>query len=180
MKAIEILLIAIGLSMDAVAISMSNAMVHSKERARLAEMAVLLGTFQGVMPLLGYWLGGAFSQVVTRLGGFLVLFILGFIGIKMLCDGLSAQDGIPVGSNLTHRLLLAQAVATSIDAFAVGVSLRAENVHILSAVCIIAITTLLLSLIAVELGKRFGDVLGKKAEIFGGVLLIIIGIKAVF
>lgn len=179
MSFLEIALIGVGLSMDAAAISMTNAMVHAKKRARLVEMAALFGLFQGIMPALGYFLGGAFSDVVKRLGGFLVMFILGFIGAKMLMDGLDKGDSASAAAQLTHRLLIAQAVATSIDAFAVGVGFRAESVDMLPAGTIIAVTTFLISLISVEIGKRFGDMLGKKAELLGGALLIIIGIKAI-
>lgn len=179
MGAYEVLLIGVGLSMDAVAVSMTTAMVHRTSTPKLIEMACLFAAFQGIMPLFGYWVGGAFSDVVTRLGGFLVLFILGFIGCKMLRSGLSKESGDAETDKLTHKLLLIQAVATSIDALAVGVGLRAQEVEVLFACVLIAATTLLLSLAAVSVGRSFGDILGKKAEMFGGVLLILLGIKAV-
>lgn len=174
----EVCLIGIGLSMDAVAVSMSYAMAHRKNMPKLLEMVALFAIFQGVMPLIGYFVGGVFSDVVTQLGGFLVLFILGFIGGKMIYDGLCSGEDCPVKSILTHKLLLLQAVATSIDALAVGVSLRAQPVEILPACVTIAATTLLLTLVALFIGRKFGDLLGKKAEVFGGLLLVIIGIKA--
>lgn len=178
MSSYEVLLIGIGLSMDAVAVSMTIAMVQRKNNPKLIEMAFLFAVFQGLMPMIGYWVGGAFSDVVTRLGGILVLLILGFIGCKMLCSGLSKENDDAAKKILTHKFLFIQAIATSIDALAVGVGLRAQDVEIVSACAIIAVTTLFLSLIAIVIGKRFGDLLGKKAEAFGGVLLIIIGIKA--
>ncbi len=176
----EVCLIGIGLSMDAVAVSMSYAMTHRKNTLKLLEMVCLFAFFQGIMPLIGYFVGGMFSEVVTRLGGFLVLFILGFIGGKMIYDGLCSGSDCPVGKSvLTHKILLIQAIATSIDALAVGVGLRAQQIEIISASLVIATTTLLLTLVATQLGKAFGDLLGKKAEIFGGILLVIIGVKAV-
>lgn len=175
----EVCLIGVGLSMDAVAISMSYAMTHHRNMPKLLEMVCLFAIFQGVMPLSGYVVGGVFSAVVTRLSGFLVLFIFGFIGGKMIYGGLCSGDDCPVNPVLTHKILLLQAVATSIDALAVGVGLRAQQIDIFPASVTIAATTLLLALAAMLIGRRFGDLLGKKAEVFGGLLLVIIGIKAV-
>lgn len=176
---LEIFLIGVGLSMDAAAISMSNAMVHGKEKARLFEMAAMFGIFQGLMPLLGFFLCGIFSDVIARMGKILVMLILGFIGGKMLIDGFSREEQI-TSSKFTHGVILAQAAATSIDAFAVGVGFRAESVEIFSASVIIAVTTFFIALAAVAIGKRFGDMLGKKAELLGGAILVAIGIKSVF
>ena len=178
MSFLEIALIGVGLSMDAAAISMTNAMVHAKKRARLIEMAALFGLFQGIMPALGYFLGGAFSDVVKRLGGFLVMFILGFIGAKMLMDGFDKGDSASAVVKLTHRLLIAQAVATSIDALAVGISLAmAGDVNILQAVVLIGICTCGLSMAGVKIGSIFGSRFEKKAQLAGGVILILLGIK---
>lgn len=175
----EVCLVGVGLSMDAVAVSMSVAMAHPRNRAKLFEMGCLFAAFQGIMPLIGYFIGGVFSEVVTRMGSFLVLFILAFIGYKMLRSGFSEESSCTIRQKLTHKLLLIQAVATSIDALAVGVGFHAQQVDIVLASLTIAVTTLLLSGAAIAIGKSFGDILGKKAEIFGGVLLIVIGIKAV-
>lgn len=180
MSTTEIFLLGIGLSMDAAAVSTTNAMVHRRNHLGLLEACLLFALMQGLMPALGYLLGGAFSAVLTRLGGLLVFFILGFIGYKMLREGLTPpelDDRCP-SAVLGHRVLLMQAVATSIDALAVGVGFRAEQVQVLPACLLIALTTLCITLLATVLGRAFGDVLGKRAEIFGGVLLILIGIKA--
>ena len=177
----EIFLIGVGLSMDAVAVSMTTAMVHKRNDAKLIEMACLFGLFQGIMPLAGYGIGAAFSDVVTRLGGILVMIILGVVGFKMVRSGLCIdEESCSTAGPLTHKLLLAQAVATSLDALAVGVGFRAQQVQIVLASGLIALTTLMLSLCSIILGKKFGDIFGKKAEVFGGALLIIIGIKAFF
>lgn len=181
MSLTEVCLIGVGLSMDAVAVSMSYAMTHHKNTAKLLEMVFLFAIFQGMMPLTGYFVGGVFSEVVTWLGRFLILFVLGLIGGKMIYGGLCSRAHCPVGQPaLTHKILLLQAVATSIDALAVGVSLRAQQVEIFFASLTIAATTLLLTLAAVYIGMKFGDLLGKKAEVFGGILLVAIGIKALF
>ena len=175
----EIFLIGVGLSMDAAAISMSNAMVHGKQRSRLLEMAFMFGFFQGLMPVLGFFLCGIFSDVIARMGKILVMLILGFIGGKMLIDGLSHEEQA-TSSKFTLGVIIAQAAATSIDAFAVGVGFRAQEVEIISAALIIAVTTFFIALAAVCIGKRFGDMLGKKAELLGGAILVAIGIKSVF
>lgn len=179
MGVFEIFLIGVGLSMDAAAISMSNAMVHGDKRSRLFEMAAMFGIFQGLMPVLGFFLCGIFSDVIAKMGKILVMLILGFIGGKMLIDGFSSEKEA-ASAKFTHSVILAQAAATSIDAFAVGVGFRAETVEIFSASALIAATTFCIALAAVAVGKRFGDMLGKKAELLGGAILVAIGIKSVF
>ena len=176
---LEIFLIGVGLSMDAAAISMSTAMAPGKQRSRLFEMAFMFGFFQGLMPLLGYGLCSVFSDVIARMGKLLVFLILGFIGGKMLMDGFSHEEQT-TASKFTRTVVIVQAAATSIDAFAVGVGFRAQEVEVFSAALIIAVTTFFIALAAVAIGKRFGDMLGKKAELLGGAILIAIAIKSVF
>ena len=180
MNVFEIVMIGVGLSMDAFAMSIGNAMVHRRQRTLLFEMAALFGLFQGLMPLLGWLAGGAFSELLERLGGILVFLILGFIGYRMVKSGLCCDEECPLPAALTHKLLFIQAIATSIDAFAVGVGLRAAQTPIVAASGIIALTTFLLSLAAVLLGQRCGELLGKRAEVLGGAILILLGIKALF
>lgn len=180
MGVLEIILIGIALSMDAAAVSMSNAMVHRGKRRRLVEMAFWFGFFQGLMPLLGYFLGNAFHDVLSMFGDIIVAVIFAFIGVKMIMEACHEGDESCPIKELTHKLLLIQAVATSIDAFAVGVGFSAQQVNIWFAVAVIAVTTFLLSLAAVYIGRIFGDMLGCKAEILGGVILIILGLKSFF
>ena len=180
MGILEIVLIGVALSMDAAAVSMTNAMVHRSKRLRLVEMAFWFGFFQGLMPLLGYYLGNIFHDVLTMFGDMLVAIIFTFLGVKMIMEACKEGDEECPVKHLTHKLLLIQAVATSIDAFAIGVGFSTGNVEIFSAVAIIAVTTFIISLAAVEAGRAFGNMLGGKAEIFGGVLLIILGLKAFF
>lgn len=179
MGIIEILLIGIGLSMDAVAVSMSNGMCFkTMSRSKELAMPVFFGVFQGLMPFLGFYAGSLFENVISKYAGIVILLILGVIGGKMIWDGVKKEEEV-VCSVLSIKLLFFQAIATSIDAFAVGVGFSAMNVHILPAVSIIGVTTFVCSLIAVFIGKKFGDFLGKKAEILGGVILILIGIKGI-
>lgn len=176
----EIILTGIALSMDASAISMTNAMIHPDKKARLLEMAFWFGLFQGLMPVLGFFFGNMFYDVISRLGGVLVAVIFCAIGGKMLHDGLSHEEAEAAPKSLSHRLLLIQAVATSIDAFAIGVGFSAGKTNIFFASSVIAVTTFVLATVSVFIGRIFGDMLGKKAEVFGGVLLILLGIKSLF
>ena len=125
-------------------------------------MPIAFGLFQGIMPIFGFYLGALFSGFIEKYAGVISLVILGVIGINMIREGI-----LP-------------AVATSIDAFAVGVSFAAQGVEIFMSALIIAVTTFLLSLIAVIIGEKAGERLGSKAEILGGIILIIIGVKALF
>ena len=176
----EILLIGIALSMDAFAVSLSSGMIYTGlTKAHKLSMPIAFGLFQGIMPILGYFFGGIFSDFITRWDGPVALVILGFIGANMIKDGFTDEEE-KEPKRLTLGALLLQAVATSIDAFAVGVTFAAGGADIFTAAPIVAVTTFTLSLIAVIIGGKAGDKLGEKAEILGGIILIIIGIKAMF
>lgn len=177
----EIILIGLGLSMDAVAVSVSNGLAfpNMKGDMKLA-MPIAFGLFQGFMPVLGFFAGGLFSDFISAYAGIITLIILGFIGGKMTFDALKGGDDEAEAPVFTYKLLIGQSIATSIDAFAVGVSFMATGANIFEAAPIIAITTFACSLAAVVLGKKLGAALGKKAQIFGGIVLILIGIKAIF
>ena len=135
--------------------------------------------FQGIMPILGFFLGSLFASFIEKWSGPISLLILGIIGINMIREGL-AKDEETEPKKLTLWILLVQAVATSIDAFAVGVSFAANSANIWQSAPIIAVTTFVLSLIALFVGTKAGEKLGDKAEILGGIILIIIGIKSLF
>ena len=143
-------------------------------------MPLFFGGFQALMPLLGYYASGVFADFLSSYSGIIVLIILGVIGCKMVYDGLHPQLEEETDCSLTYRMLLLQAVATSIDAFAVGVGFSAMQVNIVQAVSIIGVTTLVCSFLSIAIGKKFGNMLGNKAQILGGMILIIIGIKGMF
>lgn len=175
----DIVLISIGLSMDAVAVSMTNGMVYGRQKT--LAMPVFFGAFQALMPLLGYVACGVFAVLISQYAKVAVFVILGIIGGKMIKDGWQSEDDWTSNvGRLTYQLLLFQAIATSIDAFAVGIGFGAIGVHILSCVTIIGLTTFFCSLLAIIVGKKFGDFLGGKAEILGGIILVFIGLKALF
>ncbi|MBQ3078239.1 MAG: manganese efflux pump [Clostridia bacterium] len=175
----EILLLGIGLSMDAAGVTIANALAYRCEKREQLTMALLFGGFQGLMPLLGYLTGGLFAALVHRFSGPVTLAALGFVGGKMILEGCRAPQTADRPQSLTPATLLLQAVATSIDAFAVGLSLLALEVPIAKASALIALTTLLCSLTAARLGRRFGPALGGKAQLLGGVILLLIAFKAV-
>lgn len=184
MDIFEILLIGIGLSMDAAAVSIANVLSRPCiTRTRRVQMAAAFGIFQGVMPLLGFFAGSLFAAFISRFAGFVTLAVLGVIGGSMIKEGLfpGAEDcSCDANNALTLQLLLVQAIATSIDAFAVGVSFCAEGANIFAAAPIIALTTFVCSLAAATLGKRFGAALGDRAQLLGGFILVAIGVKALF
>lgn len=178
----EIILIGIGLSMDAAAVSASNGMCYKNIKLKKAVIiALAFGVFQGIMPLIGYYAGSIFSTAFAQVDHWIALVLLSLIGGKMLCEAFKPDNDSECedcgAKTLTFKMLMIQAVATSIDALAVGVSFITISMNILLAVSVIAITTFILSLIAVYLGKKFGTLLNKKAEIFGGLILIGIGVK---
>jgi putative Mn2+ efflux pump MntP len=185
----EILLIGLALSMDAFAVTVSNVFCFpSAPLKRLIAMPLLFGLFQGIMPLLGYYAGSLAAEFIESYAGIISLVILGFIGGKMIRDGVIALRADSSSGatcertvkNLLLRTLLLQAVATSIDAFVVGVSFLAGGADIVLAALLVAVITMLCCSIALFLGKRFGVLLGDRAQIVGGVVLVLIGIKALF
>ncbi|MFZ2755680.1 MAG: manganese efflux pump MntP family protein [Atopobiaceae bacterium] len=189
MTVLEILVLGVALSADAFAVTISNTFVYCHEtKARLALMPVFFGVFQGLMPVAGYFLGGLAGQLIESYSGIVTLVILGIIGGNMVREGIEALRN-PVGrekaetcttARLSMPTLVFQAFATAIDAFAVGVSLRAQSVEIFSASAIIACTTAACCVAALAIGRRFGHLLGDRAEVVGGAVLVAIGLKAMF
>lgn len=179
--------------MDAFAVTISNTFIYQgNSRARNILMPIAFGLFQGLMPCIGYILGRLVSDVISQYAGIITFAILGFIGAKMIWDALheeaekdeeSVQEGSSgnsahSGQILTLPVLTLQAIATSIDALAVGVSFAALSVNVAFAAGTIALTTALTCGIALVVGKRFGNALGERATIIGGIVLILIGLKS--
>lgn len=193
----EVLLIGVALSMDACAIAMTNGMTEPKMRLkRTLLIALLFGVFQGLMPLIGYFItdlvANAFLDIFESVSAWISFGLLAFLGGKMIFDCIQCHlhktdcdcECECKEKNLTLTALLVQAVATSIDALAVGVSLNMEAKFggglLLGAVgstAVIGCTTFLLSIAAVYIGKAVGDKLADKAELLGGIVLLGIGLK---
>ncbi len=174
----EIILLAFGLAMDAAAVSMTNGMCIRQAGVKHALiMGLSFGLFQGIMPLFGYLAGVMFSALIGCIDHWIALVLLGFIGAKMIYESVTCKGETSCLYALRFRLLLAQSIATSIDALAVGVSLAALHTPILPAAGIIALVTFCCSFFAAMIGRKFGNLLGSKAELVGGILLIAIGLK---
>ena len=179
----EVLIIGLGLSMDAAAVSMTNSMVYSCQQKKLNTMPLFFGGFQLLLTLAGYFTGNLFAGFAEKFSGIVAFVILGYIGGKMIYDGIK-HDEENRCDKLTYKMLLVQAFATAIDALAVGISFgvgkNSLDINIFAAVSLIGITTFLCTIAAMLLGKKFGDALGAKAEVLGGIILVAIGIKSIF
>ena len=185
MSIIEVILLGIGLAMDAVAVSIANGMIYRNiSRAGYVSMPVMFGIFQMMMPVAGYYAGEVFGKTLKAHSGLVVLIILGVIGARMVIEGLKKLKTDPgqqeSEKKFSFTVVLLQAVATSIDAFAVGVGLSATGANMWLTVSLIGKVTAIMVTGALFVGKKLGQILGKYSEIAGGAILIIIGIKAFF
>ncbi|MEG2429883.1 MAG: manganese efflux pump MntP family protein [Oscillospiraceae bacterium] len=178
MTLIQIILIGIGLAMDAVCVSMTNGMCFKVKFKQAVFISLTFGIFQGVMPLIGYFAGCIFTKQITAIDHWIALILLSIIGGKMLFDTIKNKDNAECNAQkISYKLIFIQGIATSIDALAVGVSFAACRINIFSSCFIIAFTTFILSLFSIFLGEKIGTKLNTKAGIFGGLILIFIGIK---
>jgi putative Mn2+ efflux pump MntP len=182
MELFTLILIAVGLSMDAFAVALINGLCASKSRIRYAlRVGLFFGFFQGFMTWLGYALGTKFSASITSYDHWLAFILLGLIGGKMIYEGLKPKDlSCEVHQEKDWLHLCYFSIATSIDALAVGVSFAFLNISILTPSLIIAAVTFALSAIGVMIGKKFAVLLDNKAEILGGVVLILIGARILY
>lgn len=175
-------LLGVGLAMDACAVSMANAMNEPQMKKRkMFLVAGMFGVFQGIMPLAGYFVGHAILSVIERFIPWIALVLLGFIGGKMILEGVKkpqAEENKAEAKSLTLVALFVQAVATSIDALSVGFTIANYTV-VMALVCvlIIAATTFAISFVGIILGKKFGVRLGNRAELVGGIILVLIGLE---
>ena len=179
MTLLDIIILAIGVSMDAFAVSIAKGLSteHLRRRHYLA-VAVWFGGFQALMPVVGHLLGVNFASAVERFDHWIAFALLALIGGKMLCDTIFGDDDDEtVASGFGVKTMLLLAIATSIDALAVGVSLAFLRVDIWSSVALIGCTTALFSAFGLRLGNLFGSRYKYGAEITGGLVLIAIGIK---
>ena len=174
---VEVLLLAVALSMDAFAVSIGLGSKHKKKPVSLALMSgFYFGIFQALMPLIGYLGGRGVLGWVEAYAPWIAFSLLSLIGGKMIYESLS--EGIEEDiSNITHRVMLILAIATSIDAMAAGFALTLLDAGPLAACLIIGVTTYIFSYTGVFIGTKSGTWLESKAELFGGVVLILIGLK---
>ncbi len=175
----ELFLVAVGLSMDAFAVAVCKGLgMKSLNKKGAVIIAAFFGSFQALMPLVGWFLGSRFQSYIVSIDHWLAFVLIGYIGGKMVYDAVNDRGrevAVPFRINIKELIMLS--VATSMDALAMGLTFAFLKVNIFGAIGIIGATTFVLSLIGVCIGHRFGSVFEKKAEICGGVILILIGIK---
>lgn len=173
----ELFVIAVGLSMDAFAVSICKGL--SVRRCTLRHMlicGVYFGVFQGLMPAIGYFLGSQFESLVTAVAPYIAFALLGFIGFNMIRESRSCGCD-EHNDDFSMRAMIPLAVATSIDALAVGVSFAFLQVDIVPAVSFIGVITFACCVAGVKIGNLFGSKYEQKAEFFGGVVLVAMGLK---
>lgn len=178
----ELILLAVGVSMDAFAVSVCKGLCM--KRATLRAQAICggwFGGFQALMPLLGFFLGTLFAGAIEAFDHWVAFVLLGFLGVNMLWEAFSKEECECCDANeadLSVKTMFVMAIATSIDALAVGISLAmAGDVNIWLAILLIGITTFLLSAVGVKVGNVFGSRYEKKAQFCGGAILILLGLK---
>ena len=178
MNFLELLLIAVGLSMDAFSVSVCKGLTTRKFSLRMALTCGLwFGLFQALMPMIGYFLGAQFQEMIEAYDHWIAFGLLALIGVNMIREALSGDEETPPDSSLSIRTMFLLGVATSIDALAVGVTFACIQVEIWSSVLVIGLTTFVFSVLGVRIGNLFGSKFKKNAEVFGGIILILIGLK---
>ena len=190
----EVILIAVGLAMDALAVSVASGIAEPQAPLHKQQtMAVGFGLFQGLMPLLGFFIGSLFAEQVSAVAPWIAFALLGFIGGKMVFDSLRSakeEEKSCSGSPFCWMNMLLMAIATSIDACAVGLTFalqRGDGVFsaanmldeygYLVCTLLIAVITYLISFAGIRIGSKVGDIFGARAGIVGGIVLVLIGLK---
>ena len=177
MGTIELLLLAVGLAMDAFAVSRCKGLALEKITPKKAIIVgIWFGGFQALMPLIGYFLGASFSSYITQFDHWIAFILLSLIGGSMIKEALSGDEEKANGS-LAFKVMLVLAVATSIDALAIGITFAFLPVNVALAVSAIGIITFVMSMIGVKIGSVFGCKWKSKAELAGGIILILSGCK---
>ena len=180
MGLIELFLIAVGLSMDAFAVSVCKGLAMPKCTFKKAAIVGLwFGGFQALMPAIGYVLGAQFQETIASIDHWIAFVLLALIGGNMIHEALD-NDEEEADASLDVKTMFLLAVATSIDALAIGITFAFLKVNIIPAVCFIGIVTFIISFAGVKIGNVFGARYKNKAEIVGGVILILLGLKILF
>ena len=178
MDFISTLLIAIALAMDAFSVSLTKGFTLKKiTKSQVLWFAIFFGGFQSLMPILG-WLGGIqFEWLITTFAPWIAFILLLLIGSNMIRESFSSEEGEENSDNFSFKELTLLAIATSIDAFAVGITYAVLKTDILIPIIMIGVTAFIFTIIGLYLGKKIGNYFGDKFEILGGVILILLGIK---
>ena len=177
MSLLELFLLAVGLSMDAFAVSVCKGLsVERVKRSNILACGAYFGGFQALMPLIGYLLGARFQSMIESVDHWIAFVLLLLLGVNMIREALGDDDET-LDASFGVKTMLMLAVATSIDALAVGVTFAFLSVNIVPAVCFIGAVTFILSALGVKLGGVFGMKWKRRAELAGGAILVLIGLK---
>ena len=179
---IELFLLGIGLAMDAFAVSVCKGLgMRRLNKKQALIIGLYFGGFQALMPLIGWLIGSQFQKYITSIDHWIAFILLGFIGGKMMIEAIrewNEEETVEVmDAPLDHKNMFVLAVATSIDALAVGITFAFLDTPIIEAITIIGITTMIISIIGVVVGNFFGSRYKSKAEFIGGLILILLGLK---
>ena len=177
MGIVELLLLSIGLAMDAFAVSICKGISMKKMNWKKAIIIGLyFGGFQSLMPTLGFFLGTTFQNLITNVDHWIAFALLGIIGGEMIKESFEKDDE-ESNDDVSFKTMFILAVATSIDALAVGITFAFLKVNLILAISLIGIITFILSVAGTKIGNRFGDKYESKAELVGGIILVLLGIK---
>jgi len=178
MDPLTLVLISVGLAMDAFAVSVCKGLSVKESRTRaMLTAGIWFGVFQGVMPVIGYFLGESMYSYIADYDHWVAFLILLVIGINMIRESFSGEE--EMDDDMGMKVMLLLAIATSIDAFAVGISLAMDEADIAVSALVIGVITMVLSMAGFRIGALFGHLFSRKAEAAGGIILILIGIKMV-
>lgn len=173
----EIIFISASLAMDAFAVSICKGLSMKKlDWKKAFIIASYFGAFQGLMPVIGYFLGATFSDLVTSIDHWIAFALLSIIGGNMIKESFDDEEE-KRNDNVDFKTMIVLAIATSIDALAVGITFAFLKTNIVLSVVLIGIITFVISLLGVNIGNKFGDKFQNKAELSGGIILILIGLK---
>ena len=176
MSILELFILAVGLSMDAFAVSVCKGLSLGKIKPKhMCIAGAWFGGFQALMPLIGYFLGSFFAEMIEKYDHWVAFVLLAIIGGNMIKESFGKDEKVDSSMDVKSMLLLA--IATSIDALAVGVTFAFLQVQIVPAVSFIGVITFIFSAVGVKIGSLFGAKYKSKAELFGGIVLVLIGIK---
>lgn len=177
MGLIELCILSIGLAMDAFAVSVCKGLSMKRMKWKNAIIiGAYFGYFQALMPALGYLLGYNFQDRISNIDHWIAFILLGVIGINMIKEAISKENDVH-NDSVKFKEMIVLAIATSIDALAVGITFAFLNVNLILAISLIGIITFIISVLGVKVGNIFGDKYEKKAEFAGGIILIFLGIK---
>ena len=177
MGIIELILLSIGLGMDAFAVSVCKGISMKKMNWKKAcIIGLYFGGFQAIMPVIGYFFGSSFESIITNIDHWIAFILLAIIGAKMIQEAFQKEEE-EYNEDISVKTMIVLSIATSIDALAVGITFAFLKVNLLLAITLIGTITFILSVIGTKIGNRFGDKYENNAEFLGGVILILLGIK---